>query len=41
MEKMHNIISNKITNDDEEIGWEEITNSNIIYQLKVLANREI
>ena len=36
-----NTISPIVENDEESIGWEEITNCNIIYLLKVTLNKEI
>jgi len=36
-----NTISNIIPNDEEEIGWEEITNANIVFLLKVALKKEL
>ena len=36
-----NTISNIIPNDGEEIGWEEITNANIVFLLKVALKKEL
>lgn len=36
-----NSISPLVTNDEDEIGWEEITNANVVYLLKIALNKEM
>ena len=36
-----NSISPMIINEENEIGWEEITNANIVYLLKMVLNKDI
>lgn len=38
---MESAISSEIVGDEEEIGWEEITNANVIYLLKVVMKKEM
>lgn len=38
---IQDIIPAKIINDEDEIGWEEITNANVIYLLKVTLKKEM
>jgi hypothetical protein len=37
----YNSISPLVTNDEDEIGWEEITNANVVYLLKIALNKEL
>lgn len=41
MKQLESAISSEITGDEEEIGWEEITNANVIYLLKVVMKKEM
>lgn len=41
MTQLESAISCDIIGDEEEIGWEEITNANVIYLLKVVMKKEI
>ncbi|KAL4441100.1 hypothetical protein ABPG74_002050 [Tetrahymena malaccensis] len=41
MFQLENAISSDITGDEDEIGWEEITNANVIYLLKVVMKKEM
>lgn len=38
---INDTISCEIKNDEEEIGWEEVTNQNIIYLLKIALKKEM
>ena len=38
---INNLISPNIVNDNSEIGWEDITNANINYILKILLKKDI
>jgi hypothetical protein len=38
---IYNSVSPQIVNDEGEIGWEEITNANVIFLLKVALKKDL